>query len=104
MVNAVVQLTSSARALIAGRLLAATDQTRSLLDRLDPERRAKVIMALLGVTLAGLALVALAVLCGRHFRRVVRKPAKATPRHENDWFRKPLAPHEPAKPQVSDPE
>ena len=61
-------------------------------------------MALLGVVLAGLAIVALTVLLGRHFLRAARKPARSTPRHEDEWFRKPLAPRDPTTPQAHEPE
>ncbi|MBI3839314.1 MAG: hypothetical protein HY288_15455 [Planctomycetia bacterium] len=104
MVNDLARLTSVTPAPLAQSLLAIDEQAKSLLDRLDPERRAKVVMALLGVILAGLALVALVVLCGRHFRRVMGKPVHPTPRHQDDWFRKPLVPREPTKPQAHEPE
>jgi hypothetical protein len=104
MVNRLVRLTSVGPLFVAQSLLATDEQAKSLLDRLDPERRAKVIMALLGMVLAGLAIVALAVLLGRHFLRAARKSVQPTPRHEDDWFRKPLAPREPTTPQAHDPE
>ena len=104
MVNRLVRLSGVAPLVVAQSLRAADEPAKSLLDRLDPERRAKVVMALLGVVLAGLAIVALAVLLGRHFLRAARKPVPPTPRHEDDWFRKPLAPREPTTPQAHEPE
>ncbi|HEV3136541.1 MAG TPA: hypothetical protein VGZ26_01530 [Pirellulales bacterium] len=104
MVRHLVQL-SGVRPLVAAQsLLASGEQAKTLLDRLDPERRAKVVMALLGVVLAGLAIVALTVLLGRHFLRAARKPIPPTPRHEDDWFRKPLVPRDPKTPQAHEPE
>jgi hypothetical protein len=104
MVTRLVQLTSLGPVIAAQSLLATGEQAKSLLDRLDPERRAKVVMALLGVVLAGLAIVALTVLLGRHFLRAARKPIPPLPRHEDDWFRKPLVPREPTTPQAREPE
>jgi hypothetical protein len=104
MVNRLLRLAGVGPPLFAESLLATDEHAKPLLDRLDPERRAKVIMALLGMVLAGLAIVALAVLLGRHFLRAARKPVHPTPRHEDDWFRKPLAPREPTPPQAHEPE
>jgi hypothetical protein len=53
-------------------LLAATDPTDPVLERLDPPRRAVIIMALLGLTLIGLFLVVLAMLGGHWARRLAR--------------------------------
>jgi hypothetical protein len=100
MVNDLARLTSVAPVLIAQSVSAIDEQAKVL----DPERRAKAIMALLGVGLAGLAIVALAVLLGRHFLRVARKPIQPTPPRQDDWFRKPLVPRGPTTPQAHEPE
>jgi len=104
MVRRLMQLSDDGPLVAAQSLLATGEQAKSLLDRLDPERRAKVIMALLGVVLAGLAIVALTVLLGRHFLRAARKPVPPAPRREDDWFRKPLVPRDPNTPQAHEPE
>jgi hypothetical protein len=51
----------------------ADEAPRSVLDRLDPPRRAAVLMALAAVALAGAALVALVVLMGWFVRRRARQ-------------------------------
>src|SRR4051812_17618723 len=53
-------------------LLAARDATEPVLERLDPPRRAAIIMALLGLTLIGLFLIVLAMLGGHWARRLAR--------------------------------
>ncbi|MGD9719724.1 MAG: hypothetical protein AB7O59_00725 [Pirellulales bacterium] len=84
------------------RLLAAADAAQPVLLRLDPQRRAKVMMALVALVLLGAFLVALAYLGGRRLRRMARKRTREVRPTDNDWYRKPLvppasaaAPHEP---------
>jgi hypothetical protein len=61
---------------MAGVLLAA-EETRPVLERLDPPRRAAVVMALLALVLTGLLLVACAMLGGHWVRRMARhRPAR----------------------------
>jgi hypothetical protein len=56
-----------------------------VLNQLDPPRRAAVVMALLGLTLVGLFLVAFAMVGGHWVRRLARhKPGQRT-------FGKPIA-------------
>jgi hypothetical protein len=56
-----------------------------VLNRLDPPRRAAVVMALLGLTLIGLFLVAFVMVGGHWVRRLARhKPGQRT-------FGKPIA-------------
>ena len=59
------------RALISTLLLAA-DPTDPVLERIDPPRRAAIVMALLGLTLIGLFLIVLAMLGGHWARRLAR--------------------------------
>jgi hypothetical protein len=74
--------------------LAAEKQAEPLLTRLDPATRAKVLMALLGLVLVGLSLVALAWLGGRRLRQVASKSLPPTQPNEDRWYRKPLVPPE----------
>jgi hypothetical protein len=104
MVADFARLTSVVLALAAPNILADQEPARSLLDRLDPERRAKLLMALLGVILAGVALVVLVILWARHARRIAGKPLQATQRHEDDWYRKPLVPRDGTSPQAREPD
>lgn len=75
-----------------------------LLMRLEPQRRAKVLMAMLALVLLGLLLVAVVVLGGRHVLRIARKRNKPTGRDADQWYRKPLVPPEPASPKAHEPE
>ena len=83
---------------------AATQQAEPLLMRLDPASRAKVLMALMALLLAGVALVALAWLGGRRLRRIASTRLPKTRPHEDGWYRKPLVPDESEPPAAHDPE
>lgn len=62
---------------LAGNLLAA-EATRPVLERLDPPRRAAVVMALLALVLTGLLMVACAMLGAHWVRRMARhRPASS---------------------------
>lgn len=102
MVDFFASLTSVAQAWQP--LLAADEPVPTLLMRLDPQRRAQVLMALLGLVLVGVGLMVLAYLGGRYLRRVIRNPLRATRPREDDWSRKPLIPPEPASPPTHEPE
>jgi len=104
MVNHVAQLASLTAAHAQGLLAAGEAKAEPLLLRLDPERRAKVLMALLGVVLVGVALVALAIVGGRRLRQIAAKPAPPTRRREDEWYRKPLNPDQPNSRQTPEPE
>lgn len=82
--------------------LAAEKQSEPLLTRLDPATRAKVLMALLGLVLVGLSLVALAWWGGRRVRQVASKPLPPTQPNEDRWYRKPLVAPE-TNPRDEDP-
>ncbi|MEX0675560.1 MAG: hypothetical protein WD063_00695 [Pirellulales bacterium] len=83
---------------------AAEEKAKPLLMRLDPQNRAKVLMALLGLALVGVGLVALTIMAGRQVLRIARTSHGPTRRHEDDWSRKPLVPKEPESPTARDPE
>jgi len=85
-------------------LWAAEEKAKPLLMRLEPQDRAKVLMALLGLVLLGVALVALTFFAGRQVLRMARASHGPTRRHEDDWYRKPLVPKEPHSPTARDPE
>ncbi len=66
--------------LLAGNLLAA-EATRPVLERLDPPRRAAVVMALLALVLTGLLMVACAMLGAHWVRHMARhRPARVRSR------------------------
>lgn len=75
----------------------APPPTKSALERLEPERRVKVLAALAGLIILGFGLVMLAWLGARATRRYMRrepllfqKPPQGTPVREKDWAEKPL--------------
>ena len=88
----------------AGWPLAAAEQAETMLMRLDPANRAKVLMALLALVLVGLGLVAFAWIGGRRLRRVIKQPLKPMRRLEDQWYRKPLAPQDSQPPAPGDSE
>jgi hypothetical protein len=53
-------------------ILFAEEAAKPVLERLDPPRRAAVVMALLGLVLTGLLLVACVMLGGHWVRRMAR--------------------------------
>jgi hypothetical protein len=60
-------------------LAQAEQAAEPLLERLDPPRRAVVLMALLGVVLTGIALVACIMIGSRWVRRNARSGVRPTP-------------------------
>jgi hypothetical protein len=81
--------------------LAETQAAEPLIERLDPPRRAAVVMALLGITILGLFLVTLILLGGSWTRRMARKrlgPSDDQTNIENQRLRSTLEPILPASP------
>lgn len=83
-------------------LLAQGQRPRPLIERLDPETRASVILALAALTMLGFLLIAITWLGFRIVRRWHRDAEQLTgnpsrPRtSEHDWASKPLRPDDPA--------
>lgn len=80
-------------------LLAVEESAEPVLERLDPPRRAAVLMAILGLVLTGLALVACVMIGGRWVRRMARDtrgPTTNTMHIENKRLRAALEPILPA--------
>lgn len=77
---------------LAGMALACDEQAQTLLNRLDPVNRARVLMALLGLVLIGLTLMAMIWILGRRMRRIARQKPPASRVSEDQWYRKPLSP------------
>jgi len=76
-------------------LLAAEESAEPLLERLDPPRRAAVMMAILGLVITGVALVACVMIGGRWVRRMARDthgPTTNTMHIENKRLRAALEP------------
>ena len=63
--------------LVAATLL-AEEAAQPLIERLDPPRRAAVVMALLGIVLTGVTLVACVMIGGRWVRRLARRGVRRT--------------------------
>jgi len=102
MVNLLASATPGMPGRLDAILLAAGERAEPLLMRLDPEQRAKVLMALVGLVLVGSLLIALVWLGGRHLRRIAgKRPRPASPR-DDLWYRKPLVPKGPVPPSAGD--
>ena len=71
-------------------------QAEPLIRRLDPQMRAKVLAALAGLIILGIAMTALVWLGGRATRRymgIEAKPRRREPEvNPDDWAHKPLVP------------
>lgn len=70
-------------------------QAEPLISRLDPQTRAKALLALGAVVVLGVAMIVLIWLTGRATRRYMRsaaaKPVKSHVEHD-DWARTPIVP------------
>ena len=76
--------------------LFAQQQAEPLLEQLDPPRRAMVLMALLGLVLLGITLVACIMIGGRWVRRLARSTtSRETGAARNNAWRKVLSQHLP---------
>jgi len=104
MVTGVVRGATSACIAMAVWPLAVAEKTETVLTKLDPANRAKVLMALLALVLVGLGLVALAWIGGRRLRRVIKQPLPPVRHVDDQWYQKPLAPPESRSPGRGDSE
>jgi len=80
---------------LAANLLALQESVKIPLERLDPPRRAAVLMAILALVLTGIALVACVMIGGRWVRRLARHElgrTKNTTHVENRRLREALRP------------
>lgn len=80
-------------------VLAVEEPAEPVLQLLDPPRRAAVLMAILGLVLLGIVLVACVMIGGRWVRRLARHehgPTKHTANIENQRLRRTLEPILPA--------
>ena len=78
--------------IVSTQVFAAEEKAQPLLWQLDPRQRARVLMALLGLILAGVGLVALTILGGRYVLRLTRKQVGPTRSAGDAWAGKPLFP------------
>ena len=78
--------------------LLAAEARVSTWERLDPVRRAKLLMALLALLLVGMALMALVMVGARYVRRLARNRTSAGRAREDDWYQKPLIPRDAGDP------
>jgi hypothetical protein len=85
-------------------LLMIADSTASMgLERLDPVTRARVLMALLGLVILSVALVACVMIGGRWVRRLARhSPRFAVPRRQSVPATSAKAPISPANAATGD--
>ena len=88
-------VTGTAPLRLSFALLAVEESAELPLDRLDPPRRAAVLMAVLGLVLVGLTLVVCVMIGGRWVRRLARHEhgrTKLTSNIENQRLRTALEP------------
>jgi hypothetical protein len=88
-------VTGSALMKLVFALLAIKESSEPLIERLDPPRRAAVVMAILGLVLTGLVLVTGVMIGGRWVRHLARKDhgrTKQTGHIENQRLRDSLRP------------
>jgi hypothetical protein len=69
---------------------AAVDEASAEANNLEKQRRLGIaLMTLVGITLCGIALVAMTVLLGNRLRREARKPVPRQSKQDDLWFLKP---------------
>jgi cytochrome c-type biogenesis protein CcmH/NrfG len=90
MVDPLSRISSLAAASLNAAPEAVDRDAKPLLLRLNPSQRAGVILSIVGIVLAGLALMSLVWLAGRYARRMARQPVRPTEDRSDDWYRKPL--------------
>ena len=76
-----------------GRALLAAEDAQPLIQQLEPAMRAKVLAALAGLVILGIAMVVFAWWGARATRRYMNQAAwrtRRTPAAEEDWANKPL--------------
>lgn len=65
-----------------------------MVGAIEPLLRAKLLMALLGLIVLGLGLMALVIMGGRYARRIARTSLPPSETHDDRWYAKPLVPQE----------
>ncbi|HEY2883353.1 MAG TPA: hypothetical protein VGJ15_12985 [Pirellulales bacterium] len=75
---------------MARALLLAVEESDAVLRKLDPQRRAGVILALAGLVVLGVGMITLVWLGAQHVRRVARQRPIARPPNESSWNDRPL--------------
>jgi tellurite resistance protein TehA-like permease len=71
-------------------------------NRLPPPLRAKAMMALLGLIVLGIGLIAMVVLGGLIVKRLARHRSRPTEPRDDSWYQKPLEPDAPADAPAND--
>jgi hypothetical protein len=95
MVNGVPIVSGDIADFLVVAAIDAVEPAEPLLKQLDPPRRAAVLMAILGLVLLGIVLVACVMIGGRWVRHLARHehgPTKNTTHVENQRLRKALEP------------
>lgn len=69
-----------------------------MVSAIEPLLRAKLMMALAGLVVLGIGMLALVILGGRFARRVARTPLPPSRMHDDRWYAKPLVPQHPEQP------
>jgi hypothetical protein len=73
----------------AAAMLLAAEEIEPPLPQLDPQRRAGVLLALAGLVILGLGMIALVWLGAQHVRRLARQRPTERPREPSSWAASP---------------
>lgn len=74
--------------------LLAADVDEPLIRRLDADQRAMLVMALFGISLVGIMLIALISAGGRYVRQQSRRSIGPSRMAKDKWYDKPLVPQD----------
>ena len=74
---------------LATAVLLAAEEADPPLKQLDPQSRAGVLLALAGLVILGLGMIALVWLGAQHVRRLARQRPIERPREESSWTAAP---------------
>jgi hypothetical protein len=74
---------------LATAVLLAVEEADPPLKQLDPQSRAGVLLALAGLVILGLGMIALVWLGAQHVRRLARQRPIERPREESSWTAAP---------------
>jgi hypothetical protein len=100
MVGSLVAASRSAVSDAGTQLLATTERAKPLLLRLEPDERARVVLALVALVMVGALLVVIAWLGGRHVRRLARRPLLPSPRNPDARNPEHALPQGPPRPEA----
>ena len=94
-------VTALVAANVSTLLVLAADQAKPLLERLDPQTRAGLLAALVGLVVLAIGSIVVVYLGARYVKRIIRQRPPERRRDTSDWKRR--LPAEQFPPRESDP-